>query len=571
MHFGTLAWQGRNLTVSQLALDQKKRKNHREITIPRTVFSDLKLNSLIFHHRLSGSTAEFFNPQLILRQQDPLRDKDSLPFGKQTLSALPFKIDFATVQINKGHLDLTLVHKKDSLDLKTGIDLAMDHFRAGYDPNKVISAPADWKVVLRQTFFRNQGISGRMDSAAMNNTGQSMNISGLDLSGGVAAGLRFRIQAPQTRLTALDYHRFFRSDSLVFGNIALHDATLFFSLPPKAQEKLPLKQELKESSILYDSLQLIHAGFIIERKMKTTDLKISGKRLDLLYRPMLRTMPEDSLLEKDFLKKWDISLQQLRLSDTLNNIRVTADGIALQSRYNRLFIDSISGSNLPPQEALEAEGKDYARFRLLHMKFTGLHLAGKDFHALEIARWTTPEVWMDVVHGGPAEKKPAGTGLIFSMLGKNSGLINRIHIDSTRFNKLNFKFFYDNRKKLINIFDVGLAIHNIELDSTLSSEHPNYVFNDLRLDTHGKAFLSGDSMYTFRIRGYPGEPPAAQDQFRLHYRDPQVSKSPFLRKSQNSNRPRDGLRTKCRLQQLRFFHPGEPEGFSCGGRQSEQL
>ncbi len=501
MRTGAIRWLGKDLSLADVELHQKQKGNLRNVAISSAVFSDLSLNNLIFAKKLTGSRADLIDPVVSIRQRDSLHDADTIPFTRKQLSLFPIKIAFSKVDVKKGHLNLTVIHAHDSINLNTGVDLAIDLFRMGYDNNQLVSTPAEWNVILNSASFRNHLISGKMDSVAMNGTEKTLDIKGLDLSGrNTEPDGDFRIEVPLTRLSTLDYAKLFRSDSVVFGKIALNDATLYFTIPSRLQPVFLLRSGLKKTTVLFDSLELNHSGFIIQRKLSASDLKITGKQLHVLYRPMFRSSPKDSIARKDFLKKWDVSLQHVRLSDTLNNIRMVADGIALQSKYNQLSIDSISGSNIPRQETLEVAGKDYADFRLLHMKFSGLQLTGKDYHGLNVARWTTPEVWVNMIHGGSSEKKSSNPGLIFSILNRNSGLIDRVHIDSTQFKKLNFKFLYDNRKKLINIYDVGLAIHDIELDSTLGSSHPNYLFNNLRLDSHGKAFLSGDSMYTFRTR-----------------------------------------------------------------------
>ncbi|MBE0651411.1 MAG: hypothetical protein IH595_11285 [Bacteroidales bacterium] len=533
MSTGVIKWLGRDLSVNNIELYQKQNGNMRNLSVPTADFSGLKLNALIFEKRLTGNKADLYDPNIRILQRDSLNDADTIPFSKKQLSSLPLKIAFSEINIRKGHLNLTVLHSySDSLNLNTGVDLTVNRLKMGYDKNQLIFTPANWTVILNKTSFKNHQVSGKLDSATLNSTEKSLDIKKLSLfNRDSSSGTNIKIEVPDTKLSTIDYSKLFRSDSLVFGKIALQDATMYFTNLSKFEQNLSLDSNLKETTILFDSVELNRSDFTIERKFKSSDLKITGRQLNVLYKPLFRSVPHDSVSKKDFLKKWDISLKNLRLSDTLNNIQVVADGIALQSKYNQLSIDSISGSNIPKKETLENAGKDYADFKLLHMKFSGLQLKGKDFRQLDISRWSTPEVWVSMIHGVPAKKNSGKRGLIFSFLNKSTGFIDRVHIDSTQFDKLNFKFLYDNRKKLINIYDVGLAIHDIEVDSTLESDNPNYLFKDLRLDSHGKAFLSGDSMYTFRTRDVRVNLPLKKISFDSITVTPRYKKEAFFEKA----------------------------------------
>ncbi len=528
MNTGTIKWIGKDLLVDNLLLKQTTKGNLRSISIPSTTFSNLQLSPLIFERKLSGSEADFYNPNVRIQQQDSLNDTGTIPFNKKQLALFPIKISFSKVFVKKGHLNLTMIHTSDSLNLNTGINLEMKSFKMGYDSEHLISTPSNWTVKLDRTSFKHHHITGEMDSASMSSQRKTMSIEDMSLSGRDSlSNFLFNIKIPFTRLSTVDYPKLFRSDSLVFGKVALQDAALNFTILSRFHQTKLLASNLKETTILFDSLELNHSGFTVVRKLRTSNLKITGKQLNILYKPLFRSSSHDSIPDKDFLKKWDISLQSLSLTDTLNSIRVIADGIHLQSKYSQLFINSIVGGNMPEDGKLEETGKDYAYFKLQHMKFSGLKLKGKK---LGISYWTTPEVWVNVLQANSGKKKSNGKGLIFSILNKNAGFINRVHIDSTQFKKLNFSFSYDNRKKLINILDVGLVINDIQIDSTLGSDHPNYLFKDMRMDSHGKSILSGDSMYTFRTRDVRINLPLRRISFDSITVTPRFKKEAFFEK-----------------------------------------
>ena len=530
MNTGTIKWFEKNLSVDNLLLTQIRKGNQRNISIPSSVFSNLQLNPLIFGKKLTGSEAHFYNPTVRIQQKDSLKDTDTIPFNEKQLAPFPIKISFSKVFVKKGLLNLTLIHTSDSTNLNTGVNLTMNQFKMGYDRKQLISTPSDWSVMLDKTSFKRHHIAVKMDSASMSSQEKAMNIKDMSLFGRDSlSNFLFNINIPFTHLSMVDYPKLFRSDSLIFGKVTLDDAVLNFKILSKLHQKKLFVSKLKDLTVLFDSLEMNHSGFTIERKLKTSNLEITGNQLSILYKPLLKSSPLD-FSERDFLKKWDISLQSLHLSDTLNNIKVIADGIQLQSKYNQLFINSIAGGNMPEDEKLAVMGKDYATFKLQHMKFSGLKLIGKNSRELDISQWTTPEVSVNVLQGNSGEKKSNSHGLIFSMLNKNAGFLNRVHIDSTQFKKLNFSFSYDNRKKLINILDVGLAINDLQIDSTLGSDHPNYLFKDMRLDSHGKAIISGDSMYTFRTRDIRVNLPLKRISFDSITLTPRFKKEAFFEK-----------------------------------------
>lgn len=504
MKTGSIKWQGSNLSLENLILTKTGKSSRRNLSLPYSAFQNIKLNTLIFDKKLTGEEADFYNPDIIIRQQDSVADKDTLSFGKRQLSLLPVKILFSKVYIKKGHLNLTVLHTGDSLNLNTGVNLAVRSFKLGYNKKQLISPPDSWSVKLNKTSFRSGLMKGTMDSVAMNSLEKTLDIRNMMLSAdkGSKSDLHFKFKIPYTWMNSIDYPKLFRSDSLVFGKIAFLNARMHVTVPEKLKSVRSLASQLTETTILFDSLEINHSGFTLERNFSAASLKVLGSHLDLLYKPMLKSLPPDSVFKKDFLKKWDISLKNLALSDTVNHIKVVADGIALESKYNQLIIKAIAGSNLPGKGSLAGKGKDYANFNLQQMRFSGLQLKGPDFRELHIAKWTTPAVWLKIIQETNGVKHARSLGLIASLFNKNSGFrfINRIHIDSTRFNKLNFKFLYDNQARQIDIRDVGLDIHGIEIDSTLLGDHPNYLFRDMLLDSHGKTIISGDSMYAFRTR-----------------------------------------------------------------------
>ncbi len=504
MKSGTIQLLGRNLSMDSVKLTSSRNNNLRIISIPFSTFTKIQLNPLIFGKTLTGSQADFYNSNVIIRQFDTLYDNDTVSFTKKQFYQFPLKVSFSNINIDKGHLDLTLVRSADSINLNTGIDLVLNSFKMGYDKEQLISTPSNWTVKLGKTLFRSHQILGKMDSAVMSSQRQDLNIRNMLLASNEStpSKVNFVIKAPLTQMNRIDYAKLLRSDSLTFGKIAFRDAKFHLTVPKQLKASGVLTNWLPETTVIYDSLEMNHSDFTVQRHIKTSDLKIAGNQLDVLYRPLLRALPKDSINKKDFLKKWDISLKTLHLSDTLNNIKIVADGIALQSQFNQLFIKSLSGNNLPPTGSLSGNGKDYAAFKLQEMMFSGLQLRGPDFRKLSISKWTTPAVWLKVIQGTKGTKQVPSTGLIASLVNKNasSGFIKGINIKSANFKKLDFSFLYANQKKQIGIHDVSLAIHDIIIDSTLMSNHPNYLFRDMRFDSHGKSIISGDSMYVFRTK-----------------------------------------------------------------------
>lgn len=501
MSTGNIQWLRNDLQVENIDLTQNEKSDQRNITIPLAILGSLRLDSLTVKKTLAGGEAFIYRPDVVIRQQDSLNDPDTIPFGKTLLSQLPLKISFSKVLVKKGHLGLTEIHTNDSIRLNTGISVAVQPFKMGYVKKQPVSPPDVWSVVLDHTSYKNRRIDWKADSTVMSSPDSTLNIRNLLLSADrdtTVRDLRYDVRVPLTQVNKMDYAKLFRSDSLVFGKIAFHDADLHVTLPGK----LSYSRLLPETRVLFDSLEMDHAAFTINRKIRSSDLKITGRKLDVLYKPMLRSLSPDSLSAKSFLKKWDISLKQLHISDTINHIRAVANGVSFQAKYDQLIIDTLAGSNLPEKGALKGIGKDYASFKLNRMELSGFQFTGPGSKELKISSWTAPRVRLTVLRETGKKKNPAYPGLMASLFGKNRGrpFIDAVHIDSTHVKKLNFKFLYENGKKQVTIHDVGIDVNDIELDSTLAGSRPNYIFRDLRMDARGKSIISGDSMYAFRTR-----------------------------------------------------------------------
>jgi len=498
---GAIQMLGKNVSVNKLTLIQNGEDNRRNITIPFSMFTNIQLNPLIFEKTLTGNEADLYHANIIIRQSDTLHNNDTLDFAEQQTSRFPIKVSFSKVNLNKSHLNLTVTGPADSINLKTGINLAWRSLKIGYEKKQFISYPSNWIIKLDSTIFSSRQFLGKMDSAVMNSQRGNLNIRNMLLTSNESKPFKmsFVIKVPLTQMNRIDYTKLFKSDSLVFGKIAFRDAKLHFIVPRQFNASVSLIIRLPEKTILFDSLEINHSNFTVEKQTQSSELKIIGNQLDVLYRPLFRSTHQNAVLKRDFLKKWDVSLKTLHLSDTTNRFRIVVDGISLQSQFNQLFIKSITGNNLPGNGSLAGKGMDFVNFKLQKMKFSGLQLRGPGFRELFISKWTTPVVWLKVTQSNSVPKKQPWMAFLFDK-NTSSGFIRGIRIQSTNFKKLNFSYLYDNKKKLIAIPDVGLAIHDIQIDSTLTGNHPHYLFRDMRLDPHGKSIISGDSMYVFRTR-----------------------------------------------------------------------
>lgn len=498
---GSVKWQARKFSLRTFSYVQAYGANSRNIMVPSITLVNLRLSPLLFEGKLIGSAVYFNRPEISIRQKGSLRNNADIALLNQNhVRTFPLKVLFSHANIKNGHIKLIVIQPMDSIKINTGVELSLNRLKLGYEKTQLLSMPRRWEISLHKTSISSPYFNGNIESLFANSSDGLLSLKKIFLFNNNSSALQFKINIPNAKVSAIDYTKLFRSDSLVFRKVIFQKSQFKLIIPPKSGNQLGLFSQKYRWTVLFDSLEVNHSGFTLVKRFKFSNLKVTGLQLNLLYKPLFESFPIDSTTKKNLIKKWNVSLQRLNLSDTINNIQIVADGIKLQSKANQLSIRTITGSNIPGEMAMKGMEKDYTYFKLFNMKFSGLQLGSQNPGKLRISRWTTPLAWVNIIHENSGADMQPSVGMSLSLFKKSTGFLNSIHIDSTLFNKVNFSFLYNNRKKLINILDMSLTINDINIDSTFGGSKPNYLFKEMLLNSHGKTIISSDSMYAFRTK-----------------------------------------------------------------------
>ncbi len=494
---GLVKWENEKLSIHTFQYTQDSGKQLKSFTAPAIAFTHLRLNGLLFHNKMMAGGAYFYKPDLQIKGEHALSQNDTAVRHWNRFRNFPIKIYWSYLRINQGWLSLQHIRNKDSLALSTKLDVQLYGFKMGYDKQQLLSEPKKWDAQFEQIRFKKNQYTGSLDRLTTNSQSGNLAANNLLVSKNDSTKQNFHLSIPSVRLQQLNFGSLIHSDSLIFNRMDIKHMRFNFRLPQTV--KSTGFNYFGSLKLLYDTLQLSDANFKIGKFNDSTALNITGTNLNLMYHPRFRHPAQQTKIEENLIKRWDLSLLKLVVTDTLKNTQMVADRIALQSQKDRLTIYNFINTNFSANITKRKTNKIYDYLQIYKMRFSNLSVPDKAGTGLSIGRWDIPKLWLNIIH----DKQQAthnGAILNLSTLKPYVSIFRKINIKKSIFKDVNVSFQYQNRQKLINIQHFSIHTNNIYLDTVLRPDNSHPLFDNMLIDINRKKIISGDSLYVFRFK-----------------------------------------------------------------------
>ncbi len=494
-----IKWQGNKCTLNQLSYSQDSVQLTKTLHIPLVTFTHLKINQLIFHKKIIASRAYLYKPALTLLKNDSIISTDTNQSLKYVLRYFPVMIYWKNLHIEKGALSYRQNQRKDSLSFSTHIDVKWQKFTAGYKNSPHNFLPGDVNILLSHLQFTNSQFYATLAKIQNDNSNHQLILNDLDIIKPDKSADRFRLHIPRIIFNKVDLQKLTTSDTIAFNSMLLIQPDWVADI--SSFEKPSVSHSLNLFTVLYDSLKIEQANFMLFHKSDSTNTFISGEQFNLYYHPNLIHPQASGITRDNLLKSWDFSLRKMVYSDTLKHFKIIADRVELQSNLNKLSIHHLISTNFSNEMTHPDKADTYEHLQLEDMQWTGLSLSGRDTHDLHISQIETPHLWLNILN--EHDPKQMNSGFSFSSMDLASAVpfLNSVHIDSSFFKDVNLSYHYQHRRKLIKADHIGIYTDDIHIGTpTDKRTGKTYLFTSMLIDLNGKTILSGDSLYSFHTK-----------------------------------------------------------------------
>lgn len=478
---GRLNWTSHLLMAKQVELHQGLNRNRMMFSLPLIRLSDLNLPYLLQNNKLQAD-------ELVLQQ--PVLEMHVSTDSHQGLSQSFLKeVNLSKLQIRDGNFNLSGLLEKDSIQLQTDFNLKFHHFHWTTDSGFHIAFHKSWDLALTHTLFSYGKMEGKVSQLEAQSDLSSLTASEFQLKN---SSRHLKLNIPKLDLSGIDYPLLLLHKKAHLRKILLSGSRIQAKL---AKQKSGLEHFLKNWDVRFDSLQLLHSDFSLSVPPATKPYLFEGTDLNATYLPLSNISPKrDS--SRNVIRDWNVSLKELAVSDSVSQLKVVADQIALQSEKDRLIIGSLTGGNNTTHNGVSK--KLAADFNLKSLQWEGLFMRADSLGNLHIKKWSVPSVWLHLTQNSSGKNKVKTSSFITGFLKKQNNLLRNIHVDTTLFDNVDILYSYDNSKKQVSLLNEKIHIGDIRIDTTLGSG--NNLFRQMIIDTRNKSIISGDSLYIFHTK-----------------------------------------------------------------------
>ena len=494
-----ILWNKPFFKISKLYFTQTNTTKHDTLNIQSVTFTHLKLNSLLFHQRITASGAYLYKANFSQDLENDTILADTLRIRHwNSFVTLPFKTDIAYVRIRKSQFSLSSRSPGKNFHISSQLGMKLFSLKMGYDSSHLFSQPKHWEASLKETKISKNGLTVGVEKTTLNGDAGTLQIQNVSMLQMHDSSLQIKINIPRVDLLSMNYDALLHSDSLIFGKATIQQGNAWLKLinynHPEAAKAI------RHWTFLYDSIVLSHTHLQIDIQKNNALKTIRVSNLNLFYHPNLLHWDSTKLAPVNLMKYWDFNMKEIVYSDTLRKIHVVADRIALQSDNNTLSTKMIIGTNFSASLIHPAIKNIYTYFLINNLAMNNISLSNGKNKSLHIKSWFIPGIWINIIDNDTIKKKRSLSFLHSNFFSQYTGIIKGIHVDSSFFKNVNFSYQYDNMKKLVNVKNTDITTSNIQLGDNPFGQSSDALFGDMLINLNGRAIISGDSMYTFRTR-----------------------------------------------------------------------
>ncbi len=529
MHTGELLWNQRRFKLKGLYYSRNDSLGSDSLQISYLTLVKPQLNPLLFHKTLLAGGVYIYKAGFSSRRQDTVKH-NSVQQEKQWnhYVKLPFKARIGYVRIRKSSFLLASRNPEKDFELSSKVDLKLLGLKLGYGTSRLLSEPGHWEAVLKKTMVRQQNLTIRSEKVSLNSDSGSFFLKGVSLFTPDSGNLRYKIRVPSVSLYAVRFGTLFHNDSLIFGKAVVEspDVSLhFIDFVPDT-----LKKKMNRWHIVYDSLKFRNARFDIHLDNKGNSSRVQLDNLNLLYHPLMVHSPFADKAGQNLVRLWDFSLGKVVYFNFLSKLKVVADRVALQSASSRLHIRKITGTNFTPEMLDPDNRRVYSYFLVSDMTFSNLQLTAGKQRFLHIRQWSLPSAWVNIINNDNSNRKRSLDFLKSNFFSRYTRFLGGIHVDTSIFRNINVSYQYADMGKLVNIIQLDINTSDIQLGKPFLPGNTGDLFATMFINLNDRSVITGDSLYTFRMRDIRINLPQRNIRFDSITLTPRFGKADFFKR-----------------------------------------
>ncbi|HEY9114109.1 MAG TPA: hypothetical protein VIN10_05375 [Bacteroidales bacterium] len=500
---GRIFYEGNYLRIEDIKTSFRtgKEKYKSSMLLGSLEFKEVKLEKFLRWNVLEVGEVLINSPVINGKVQVDSR-KDTVSEMNMNKAILPFKLEIGRLNISNGNADCKVFIKKDSVYIKSNIDLELKDLAGdNTDTLNLWLENIAWNLKLSASNLAN----GRMKVAFKELMLDEMN------SRFVLKGFTFKhdeklrekeqafeineLSVPKIDINGLDYNRFIFDDTLYFKKILIDKPTLkavIHPVPKKDENNKPNPNFTFLSKIYYDTIELKNLRFNLENKGKNSSHAFY-KLQDLNIFHSMEIKSDTNLFSGLAFNFNDFSYK-----DTITNKYVVIASGDIDSKNRAISISELKSGELDKDNNYSNSLNDNL-FRLTDIQLSGIYLENKMPTQLTIRKLKVDSLNLYFIAKDSSGTAPSEIEVNRNLLEKYNHIISKFKIDSTLLNNLTINYLrnVNEEESTVSFNNVALVLNKISLDTVKSDSH-TFPLNDVTINLRGRTFITKDSLYSFK-------------------------------------------------------------------------
>ncbi len=526
---GFLSWENKTFKISRIQSVFHDSAGYDSLRIRRLVLIGTALHPLLSGNRMVARAAYLYAAHYASFRYDTLpKPRVSAEKHWNRFVPFPIKTHIGYLQIRRSSFSMGKRSSQGQISISSRLDLKLKGFKMGYDTMHLVSVPRHWEAVLQNTTYHQDQMTLKSKKIVLNSDSATLSARGVRLDRDTAGGWQYHIRIPSVDFRSVGFGALFRSDSLIFGKVTLQSPNAAFQLNGFLADTLT--EKVGKWHFVFDSIKFAHARLHLRFGSGDQQGVLRIADLNLLYHPGMLHSGYFRKTSRNLLSRWDFTTEKIIFSDAKHHFNMIADRVALQSASNRLHVKKMIGTNFTPELTVPGNNKNFVYFLITDMTLNNLLLSGDSTRYLHIRHWSVPGAWVNIISNRKTTGKRSLSFLNSSFFNPYARFLGGIHVDSSLFRNVNVSYQYDGMNKLVNIVGVAIHIRDIQLGRPFLPHASDALFKTLYVNLNDRSIISGDSLYSFRMRDIRVNLPQRRIRFDSITLTPRFGRDEFFRR-----------------------------------------
>jgi hypothetical protein len=484
-----------NVTNNDLSLNKLYLRNYvsskgsSTIEIEKINMSDCDFNSLLTSDKLTLGNIEILKPRIhgtLIPDSHKLNknhDKNEFQYG----------LEVDTFTIIDGDLDLELFTKNEHLSVVSGFNVNLNNIDVKHFNNNDWIKDVEWIIKLNSSHVSYNNYSIFCDNLLSHKRNKLFIASGLSVKeNNINDSLkRFIIKdfhLNSIKLAGVNYYSFISTKTPIIKSAEIISPKLDIKIDNRNKEPKSVNEDKKKPTIfpvILDELIINEFGLNLEHVTNNSISYLDIEKFDVKY---ALDGAEDLIKDLKYLDVKDVSY-----SDTLKNVYVTIENIFYGKSKNIFNVINVKGGNIANKQSIP----NHTNFTSSGIKLQDIYVSNTYPAQINMGNIDIDDFLIEIENNGNKESKSTGThGKILLPEGIESLGINKILSDKI---VLNHTKVNDDSSNKTSLYELGLIIDSIRLDSSSLNKNDLSFVKYVALETSKNGFISKDSLYVTNI------------------------------------------------------------------------